>query len=242
MSNKRGFLILLTIFFFYTHYSYGQKGFRAGLALTPNLSKANLLDPLPEDFNRKNAPGVVGGLMIQYGLNSGIAFQSGFLLSSKSYTIINYDNNINGTIRGNVGGIEVPLGFYLRQPMNKQSFMRELVGVSAFYNSNKDNISFYRSTPENPFALEVIINKRISYSLNIGVEFMREFESGHAFTVGVLYKRGMGNPMTLNVINDKNSRTPLFEMGYSGSYLGLNFSFLFDFNDLKPMKGDLYFD
>lgn len=241
MTNRK-LLLLSVLAFVFSYNTYSQKGFRAGLAITPNLSRVSLMDPLPKDYNRKNAAGLVGGIMAQYGLNGGFALHTGFLLSSKSYTIVNYDNPINEYIRGNVWGFEIPLGFYLRQPMNKQSSMRELVGMSTFVNQNKDKVTFSRSSPDNPFAVEAFIHQRISYSLNLGVEYMREFESGHCFTIGVLYKRGLGSPMTLNVINDKNSHTPLFEMGYSGGYLGLNISYLFDFKDIKPMKGELFFD
>ncbi|MCO6495709.1 MAG: hypothetical protein J5I91_08535 [Bacteroidetes bacterium] len=242
MTNKRAFLLLLSIISLFSIDSYSQRGFRAGLVFTPNLSRANLMDPLPADFGRKNAVGLVGGLMAQYGMNEGFALHTGFLLSSRSYTIINYDNPYNEYIRGNMWGFEIPVGFYLRQPINKQSSMRELVGMSVFTNQNKDKVSFYRSETENPFALEAIIDKRISYSLNLGVEFMRTFESGHCFTAGIIYKRGLGTPVILNVINDKDSREPLFQMGYSGTYVGMNFSYLFNFKDLKPIKGELYFD
>lgn len=219
-----------------------QKGLRLGLNLTPQFSRLNLLDPLPEGFQRKYGTGFTGGAMVQYGVNAGIAFHSGLLYTSTSYTVSNPGNAFREVIRGNTGWIELPLGFYLRQPINRQSSIRELVGVSFMYNTSGQDTSFFRFPLDNPFAIESVVNSRLGTTLNLGIEFVRSSEAGHIFTMGLVYKRGLGAPGIVNVINDVNSRNPLFELGLNSGYIGISLGYLFNLKDMKPIKGELFFE
>jgi hypothetical protein len=242
MRVKASFLSFVVMFFLVTPHLMGQKGLRVGLNLTPQFSRLNLLDPMPEGFERKYGTGFTGGAMLQYGVNAGIAFHSGLLYTSTSYTVRNPGNAFREVIRGNTGWIEVPLGFYLRQPINRQSSIRELVGLSFLYNTAKEDTSFFRFPSDNPFAIESVINSRMATTLNLGIEFVRSTEAGHLFTFGLVYKRGLGTPSTINVINDATSRTPAFELGLNAGYVGISMGYLFNLKDIKPIKGELFFE
>jgi len=242
MTNRPGLILFLLLSVYAIGDVSAQKGLRLGIGLTPGTSRASLLDPEPENFGRSSTFSIGGGAMVQYGIRSGIALHTGFLVNSLSYRVKNFGNPYKDNIKGTVTNFEIPLGFYLRQPLSRHNFMREIVGISVLSNRNKNETAFFRFPEDNPFALEAVINNRLSYTVNLGVEFLTELESGHIFTIGVVYKRGLGNPMTLNVINDVDSRTPLYEMSFRSGYVGLNLSFLFNLSELKPMKDELYFE
>lgn len=243
MTNRLGLFLFILLSIFVTSNISAQKGLRLGFSLTPSTSRASMLDLMPEGFGRRSTFGIGGGAMAQYGLSSGIALHTGFLMNSLSFTVLNDNNPQKDNIKGTVTNFEIPVGFYLRQPLSRQSFMRELVGISVLSNRNKNDIAYFRYPEDNPFALQTVINNRISYTVNIGVEFMRELENGHVFTVGILYKRGLGNPMSLNVFSDaSNNAVEPFEMSFKSGYIGLNFSFLFNLSEFKSMKEELYFE
>jgi hypothetical protein len=163
-------------------------------------------------------------------------------IASKGFKLENDTNTFKKDIVGNVLAIEVPMGFYLRQPMSKRTFMREQVGITLNYNMNNER-GFFRFPEQNPFAIETVVNKRMNFLINIGVEIQHELDAGHFFSAGIVYRHGFGVPMSLNVLNDVDNASPKYlEMAYTGGYLGINLSFLFNLSNIKPQKGELFFD
>lgn len=242
MKNQKQILFLLFTFLCLGSSLHAQRGLRIGFNLAPNFARANFLDSTPEYFTRKYSPGITTGLALQYGVNNGISFYTGLLYSSKGFKIENDTNSFKKDIVGNVLSIEVPMGFYLRQPMSKRTFMREQVGITLNYNMNNER-GFFRFPEQNPFAIETIVNKRMNFLVNIGVEIQHELDAGHFFSAGIVYRHGFGVPMSLNVLNDVDNTAPKYlEMAYTGGYLGINLSFLFNLSNLKPQKGELFFD
>lgn len=220
--------------------AHAQKGLRVGFNLIPNFSRASFLDTVPFDYTRKYVPGITTGLALQYGFNQGISFYTAALFSSKGFEVIAESNVLKNNIRGNVIALEIPFGFYLRQPLSKRTFLREQVGLTLSYNSNNEQ-GFFRFPEENPYAMETLVKKRINYLINIGVEVQHEFESGHFFSAGVVYRHGFGIPMQLNLYEDYDNRIKGPEMAYTGGYIGVNLQFLFDLGNLKPSKEEVFF-
>jgi hypothetical protein len=176
---------------------------------------------------------------MQYGFNDGLAFFTNILYSSKGYKVINDTNTLGSQIRGNTANIEIPFGFYLRQKLNKQSFLRESIGLGLNFNLNKEDTSFHRVPENNPFAIQQIRLKTFYTMIQIGVEFGRETEGGDIFTLGILYRHGLGRPYLLDVISDANNRNKLYNYHYRGGYLGISIGYAFNLSNLG--KKDEFF-
>lgn len=218
-----------------------QKGFRLGLNITPLFSKVSLLDTVPAHFKGRYLPGLGGGITMQYGFNDGLAFYTNVLYSSKGYRVMNDTNSMGAQIRGNTTNIEIPFGFFLRQKLSKQSFMRESIGLGLNINLNKEDTAFHRMPENNPFAIQQIRLKSMYMMLQIGIEFGRETDGGDIFTFGVVYRHGIGRPYLIDVINDPdpNSRNPLYNYHYRGSYLGISIGYAFNLSNIG--KQDEFF-
>jgi hypothetical protein len=241
-TKKNKFILLGLLSIFSIQGAIAQKGFRAGFSLLPNISRPILLDSLPANFDREYTPGLGFGITAQYGINDGISFFVSALYSSKGYKVTNDTNSLNKSIKGNTQNLEIPFGFYLKQNVSRQNFVRETVGFGLNYNLASESTYLFRSQAQNPFALESVMISRLNTMLSIGVEFGHTTEAGHIFTAGIVYRHGIGKPTSLNIINNTENQDRYFEMGYNGSYLGLQMNFLFNFKDIKPMKGELFFE
>jgi hypothetical protein len=239
--NKKSIFSFLIIIFLIPSAIYAQRGFRVGFNLAPTFSRASFIDSFPENFSRSYLPGINAGLGIHYGINNGISLYSGALYSSKGYKITNDTNTLKSDIRGSVTALEIPFGFYLRQPLSKRTFLRELVGISYCINFNSDTNTF-RYPDNNPFALQAIVNRRTNFLVNIGVDIEHVLEAGHYLSFGMVYRHGFGLPMSLHVISNPTRQDEYFEMGYAGSYIGINLSVMFNLKGLKPQKGELFFE
>jgi hypothetical protein len=239
-TNKlSGYFLLLLGSVFAGQTVNAQKGFRLGLNLTPLMSKVSLLDTVPTHFKGRYLPGLAGGITMQYGFNDGLAFYTNVLYSSKGYRIQNDTNTFNAQVRGVTTNIEIPFGFFLRQKLSKQSFMRESIGMAINLNLNKEDTAFQRIPETNPFAIQQIRLKSMYMMLQIGIEFGRETDAGDIFTFGVVYRHGIGRPYLIDVINDPDSRTPLYNYHYRGSYLGLSIGYAFNLSNIG--KQDEFF-
>jgi hypothetical protein len=218
-----------------------QQGLRLGFNMVPQFSRANFLDSAPDHFRRAYQPGINLGIGAQYGFNQGISFFTGFLFSFKGYTLYNDTNSIKPDIRASIFSFEIPAGFYLRQQLSKNWYAREHIGLAINVNQ-EDEIMRFRFPADNPYGIQSTLKRKINTLLAIGVELQHELLSGHFFSAGLMYRHGFGIPYSLDVWNSPSfDDPPYFEMAYTGGYIGLNMSFLFDLSALKKQKGELFF-
>ncbi len=214
-----------------------QKGFLFGPTANYTTSKVNVIDTLSNNFNFRFRSGFNIGARFHYGFTPNIGINTALLITNKGYRLFN-DTNTNGNLlKHNQTFFELPINIVFRQGLNTYSHIRENIGFS-FNNSlskDKQNVS----NKNGSFRIEEVTQHKSYFTLNVGLEICKENKIGNAFLFSVFYKHSFANTIHLNVYNNPSSSTPWFKLGYTGSYLSVGISYLFNTKNFK--KKDEFF-
>lgn len=222
------FIVLLG----YTQVSNAQEGFKIGPTVGINSSKPVVTDTLFAEYNFRYKFGTSFGLAIQYGWDKRMSIGTGINYVSKGYRVFNDSNRVDNEVKSNFKSLEIPLNVARKFRFSANSKLRAVMGVSLNYilNNNVKTVSNKNST----FLITETETKKMSYLLNMGLEFVGTSKSGNITTFSFFYKHSFENMSNLNVRNQPNTNLPkLFSLGYKGSYLGLSIGYLFDVKNFK---------
>ncbi len=232
-------LLIIGFFFLSTTSIFAQLGFRIGPSAAYIASKPNTIGTLPNNFNFRYKSGFSVGAAMYYGFSTKIGVSSGLYINSKGYRIFNDSNRNGDVLKHNQTYFEIPLNFVYKQRLNNVSFVRENIGVtfcSMLSSSQHENIN-----KGNNFRINEASANTFYPMLNLGIDVGNVAKNGNVFVFSALFRQGFSNNNNLlSIYNNKSGTTPLFNLGFKGSYIGISISYLFNLKNLKKEEEFFY--
>lgn len=215
-----------------------QTGFRFGPSVGYLASKPKVIDTIPNNYFIRFKSGFNVGVMAYYGFSDKVGVSVNALYTSKGYRLFNDSTNKSVELKHNQSLIEFPINFILKQRLNSVSNIRENIGFTL---SNLISTTQREIRSENGnFRIKEETKTTFYPMLNIGLEVSHEAKNNNVFVFGAFLKQGFSNNSNLGVFSNKTSTTPLFNLGFKGSYIGISISYLFNLSNLKKQEEFFY--
>lgn len=231
--------IRLSVFFLLFAMSLrAQTGFRIGPTIGYLASKPKVIDTIPNNYFIRFKSGFNIGVMAYYGFSDRVGISVNAMFTSKGYRLFNDSINKSVELKHNQSLIEFPINFILKQRLNSVSNIRENIGITL---SNITSTTQKEIKSENGnFRIKEETKNTFYPMLNIGIEVSHEAKNNNVLVFGAFLKQGFNNNTNLGVFSNKTSTTPLFNLGFKGSYIGISLSYLFNLSNLKKQEEFFY--
>jgi hypothetical protein len=228
-------LLLLTLF---SVSSYAQTGFRFGPSIGYIASKPKVIDIIFNNYFIRFKSGFNVGVMAYYGFSDKFGMSVTANYTSKGYRLFNDSINNSVELKHNQSLIEIPINFILKQRLNSVSNIRENIGftLSNLISTTEKEIK----SDNGSFRIKETTKSTFYPMLNIGLEVSHEAKNNNVFVFGAFLKQGFSNNSNLAIFSNKTSNTPLFNLGFKGSYIGISLSYLFNLSNLKKQEEFFY--
>ncbi|MBC7425008.1 MAG: outer membrane beta-barrel protein [Bacteroidia bacterium] len=232
---KKRFAILIFLLMS-AGYSFSQKGVKIGVTLMPLFSKASTLDTIPRTFSYRMKFGFGGGVNVLLGFAEKQGITTGFYFIQKGFRVY---NDSQKQIKNTFSNLEIPLGYTIRQTLSSSSFVRETFGAAVNFSLNKKTNEEF-SNEKRSFRIIQEEKIKVYPMLYLGFEFGTQMHNGNMLFIGINYKQPFQSTSLLHVYNTSQNKPRLFDLGYRGSYIGIQVSYLFNLSNLKKPEEFFY--
>ncbi len=192
-------------------------------------------DSFPDQFTRRNQPGVSGGILMRYGINGLLSINTGAHFTRTGYKLSNDSNNYEPFIRRSFSSVNIPLFLTLKQRFSATAFIQENVGISWNYRLSPEPDGLLYNKPAKNFAIRERIHDRMTPNFHFGIEFLTLSESANALNIGINYYYSLGHALDLDIYGNPVSQKR-FEMMFRGGYLSVGLTWLYNVKNLKKTE------